>query len=350
MNPAFWSGRRVFITGHTGFKGAWLSLWLERLGATVTGFALEPPTSPSLFSLAGVAGSVESVIGDVRDLDAVTRAIDAAQPEVVLHLAAQAIVRESLDDPVGTYATNVMGTVNVLEAARKCPPVRSIVVVTSDKCYENREWLWGYREDEPMGGKDPYSNSKGCAELVTHAYRSTYFSTDGAPRVASGRAGNVIGGGDWARDRLVPDLMRAALSGEPVQVRNPDAVRPWQHVLCPLEGYLSLAERLYEDAAAASGWNFGPADSDARPVRWIADRICERWGRGLRWETDALPQPPEAHYLKLDASKARAELAWHPRWDLGEALDRIVTWYAGYGDGADVRELTLDQISAYQAA
>jgi CDP-glucose 4,6-dehydratase len=351
VNPAFWKGRRVLLTGHTGFKGSWLSLWLQRLGAEVTGFALPAPSDPSLFALARVdEGLRASITGDVRDLEAVRAAVREARPEVVLHLAARAIVRESLVDPVGTYATNVMGTVNVLEAARESADVRSVVVVTSDKCYENREWVWGYREHEAMGGKDPYSSSKGCAELVTHAYRSTFFADPDGPRVASARAGNVIGGGDWGADRLVPDLMRAAVAGHAVQVRNPDAIRPWQHVLNSLTGYLLLAERLWDDPAFAEGWNFGPADEDARPVRWIADRICERWGRGLRWETDALPQPREAHFLKLDSAKARTELGWRPRWDLGQALDRIVTWYSGYGDGADLRELTLAQIADFESA
>jgi CDP-glucose 4,6-dehydratase len=350
VNPAFWSGRRVLLTGHTGFKGSWLALWLHKLGAEVTGFSLEAPSDPSLFALGRVQDGMRHITGDIRDRDALRAAVRESRPEVILHLAAKAIVRESLEDPVSTYATNVMGTVHVLDAARESADVRSIVVVTSDKCYENREWVWGYREHEPMGGKDPYSNSKGCAELVTHAYRSTYFADPDGPRVASARAGNVIGGGDWARDRLVPDLMRAALAGEVVRVRNPEAIRPWQHVLNPLEGYLLLAERLHEGAGVDEGWNFGPAEADARPVRWIADRICERWGQGLRWEDESVPQPREAHFLKLDSAKAHADLGWHPRWELGETIDRIVAWYSAYAGGGDVQATTLEQIAAYEAA
>jgi CDP-glucose 4,6-dehydratase len=344
----FWAGRRVLVTGHTGFKGAWLSLWLAELGAEVIGFADGVPTDPSLYALAGVGDAVEQLEGDVRDTERVADAVARARPEVVLHLAAQPMVRRSFRDPVETYAVNVMGTVNVLDAIRRAPAdVRVAIVVTSDKCYENRNWVWGYREDEPMGGHDPYSSSKGAAELVTAAFRSSYFAEPGTPAIASARAGNVIGGGDWGEDRLVPDLFRAALAGVPLRIRNPDAVRPWQHVLNPLSGYLRLAERAWEDRAAARGWNFGPQDADARPVGWIVDRIAERWDAPLRREVDPGPHPHEAHWLKLDSSLAGARLGWTPRWDLATGLDRTAEWYRAYRDGDDVRDVTLAQIAAF---
>ena len=352
VNPEFWRGRRVLVTGHTGFKGAWLSLWLHALGARAAGYSLPPPTEPSLFELARVGELVEPAGGDVRDLEALTRAVADSCPEVVIHMAAQSLVRRSYQDPVETYATNVLGTVNVLEAVRRAGAgVRAVVVVTSDKCYENREWVWGYREDEPVGGHDPYSSSKGCAELVTAAYRRSFFGAGGGAAVASARAGNVIGGGDWAEDRLVPDVFRALLAGRAVAVRNPGAVRPWQHVLEPLGGYLLLAERLCEEGGArfAEAWNFGPAEEDAKTVAWVVERLLGMWGEAAPgWARDHVEGPHEARYLKLDCSKARAELGWRPRWRAEEALGASVEWYEAYRRGGDARSLALGQIDAYQ--
>jgi CDP-glucose 4,6-dehydratase len=353
MSPAFWRGKRVFLTGHTGFKGSWLSLWLQQLGAQVTGFALAPPSKPSLFETAGVAAGMTHIEGDIRDAAALLGAVREAQPEIVIHMAAQALVRYSYAHPVETYSTNVMGLVHLFEAVRATPGIKAVVNVTSDKCYDNREWPWGYRENEAMGGYDPYSNSKGCAELITSAYRSSYFNperySEHGVALGSGRAGNVIGGGDWAEDRLIPDMMRAIAAGQPVRIRSPHAIRPWQHVLEPLSGYLTLAERLYtEGAAFAEGYNFGPHDIDARPVQWIISRLCESWGAGAAWELDGAPQPHEATYLKLDCSKARARLGWQPRWALGQTLDHIVAWHQAHARGADMRALTLAQIRQYQ--
>lgn len=359
MNAKFWQGRRVLLTGHTGFKGSWLALWLERLGAKATGYSLaEPPSNPSLFDLARVGeGITRSLAGDVRDLDSLARAVRESRPEVVIHMAAQSLVRRSYADPAGTYATNVMGTVNVLEAARGAEDLRAVVVVTSDKCYENREWPWGYRERDALGGRDPYSNSKACAELVTDAYRRSFFDagqTAAAAAVASARAGNVIGGGDWAEDRLLPDIFRAAAAGREVLIRNPDAVRPWQHVLEPLSGYLLLAEKLCGEGRGefAEGWNFGPSDEDARPVSWVVGRIAERWGDAagaLLWKRDAGAQHPhEARHLRLDCSKARARLSWRPRWTIERALDATVEWYRAHAAGADARRLCTEQIDEYQ--
>jgi CDP-glucose 4,6-dehydratase len=343
----FWSGRRVLVTGHTGFKGAWLCLWLAELGARVSGFAHAAPEGPSLFALAGVEQDVESVTGDVRDTEAVAAAVARLEPEIVIHMAAQAFVRRSFAEPVATYATNVMGTVNVLDAVRRGDRVRVVVVVSSDKCYENREWVWGYRESDPMGGHDPYSSSKGATELVTAAYRASFFDTADAPAVASARAGNVYGGGDWSEDRLLPDVFRAALAGDAIRVRNPEAVRPWQHVLNPLSGYLRLAERAWDDRQCARGFNFGPADDDARPVRWIVECVEALWDAPLRWEVDPGPHPHEAQWLKLDSSLARARLGWTPRWDLADGLERTVAWHQAHRDGADVRETTLTQLREF---
>lgn len=351
VDPGFWAGKRVFLTGHTGFKGGWTALWLQQMGAEVTGFALAPPTDPALFDVARVADGMTSIIGDIRDRDTIERALVEADPEIVLHMAAQPLVRASYDDPVGTYATNVMGTVHLLEAVRKAGRVRAAVIVTTDKCYENREWVWGYREDEAMGGHDPYSNSKGCAELVTSAYRRSFFHAGDGTAIASGRAGNVIGGGDWAADRLIPDILRAVERGEPVLIRNPLAVRPWQHVLEPVSGYLVLAQALWENpAAAAEAWNFGPRDDDAQPVQWIVERMCEVWGQGAAWTRDDSVQPHEARYLKLDISKARAGLHWQPRWSLPEALDSIVAWHRAWTAGADMHHYCLDELDRFARA
>lgn len=343
----FFAGKKVFVTGHTGFKGSWLSLWLSSMGAHVTGYALDPPTTPSLFSLARVSELVDSRIADVRDAESLARAMVEAQPEIVIHMAAQPLVRDSYIIPVETYATNVMGTVHLLEAVRGCPSVKAVVNVTTDKCYENREWVWGYRENEPMGGFDPYSSSKGCSELVTAAYRNSYFQRSVA--LASARAGNVIGGGDWATDRLIPDCISALLAGEPVRIRNPHAIRPWQHVLEPLSGYLSLAQKLYESGTEfAEGWNFGPTDDDAKPVEWIVECMCRLWGNGARYEIDAGDHPHEAHYLKLDCSKARMRLGWRPRWNLEIALDSIMEWTNVYRSAGDLRRCCLEQIDSYE--
>jgi CDP-glucose 4,6-dehydratase len=351
VDPGFWAGRRVLVTGHSGFKGAWLALWLQSLGARVTGFSSGLPTHPSLFDLARVGEDMESIGGDVCDPEAVAGAVASSRPEVVVHMAAQALVRRAFDQPRETYATNVMGTVNLLDGVRRAPDgVRAVVVVTTDKCYENREWEWGYREDEPMGGHDPYASSKGCAELVTSAYRNSFFSDPAGPRVASARAGNVIGGGDWGADRLVPDIMRAALAGEPVRVRNPNSIRPWQHVLNPLSGYLVLAQALCESPEHATGWNFGPADEDARPVGWMVGRMAELWPEELRWTLDEGPHPHEARYLKLDSSRARGRLGWRPPVRLDEALAGIVEWYQAVREGADMRAVTLGQIESFNYA
>lgn len=349
MTESFWRGRRVLLTGHTGFKGSWLSLWLHALGAEVHGYALAPPTSPSLFVAARVDEAIaSSTIADIRDADSLRAICEVVRPEVVFHLAAQALVRQSYREPVGTFATNVMGVVNLLEAVRKVGGVRAVVNVTTDKCYENREWPWAYREIEPMGGHDPYSASKGCAELVTAAYRAS-FLTEAGIGVATARAGNVIGGGDWAEDRLLPDVFRALDEQCTLPVRSPHAVRPWQHVLEPLSGYLLLARALAEGGGdVAEAWNFGPADEDARNVGWIVERLASKLP-GLAWQVDASPHPHEAHYLKLDSSKARSRLGWRPRWRLAEALDRTVQWHLAWRNGADMCAFSLAQIAEYVA-
>ncbi len=337
------------MTGHTGFKGSWLSLWLQSLGAEVTGYALPPPTNPNLFQNAKVGEAMTSIIADVRDLAALQKAMHAAQPEVVIHMAAQALVRYSYENPVDTYSTNVMGTVHLLEAVRNTQSVKAVVVVTTDKCYENKEWLWGYREDEPMGGFDPYSNSKGCAELVTSAYRRSFLQDKGIA-LASARAGNVIGGGDWAEDRLIPDILSAFEQGKLAHIRNPHAVRPWQHVLEPLRGYLTLAERLFEQGPSfAEAWNFGPNDEDAKPVGWIVEQMAKMWRDGAQWQIDKGEHPHEASYLKLDISKARTRLDWHPALRLNEALKLIIDWAKQRQAGADIHQMTVDQINNYQA-
>jgi CDP-glucose 4,6-dehydratase len=348
LNSKFWKGKRVFLTGHTGFKGSWLSLWLQSLGADLHGLGLRPHTTPALFDEANVGAGMRSTIGDVRDYGAVYRAMDACGPEIVIHMAAQPLVRESYLAPVETYATNVMGTVHVLEAARQIGTAKAIVNVTTDKCYENREWVWGYREDESMGGYDPYSSSKGCSELVSSAYRRSFFKESGIS-LASARAGNVIGGGDWTASRLVPDILRAFERLQPVVIRNPNATRPWQHVLEPLFGYLTLAERLYTDGEIFSeGWNFGPHDEDARPVKWIVEHMVHAWGGGASWLLDGGENPYEANCLKLDISKAKAKLGWQPRWRLVTALAQIVDWHRHWLAKRDVKSICLRQISEYQ--
>ena len=352
VNSEFWQGKKVLLTGHTGFKGSWLSLWLQSMGSKVVGYALNPPTNPSLFDAAEVAEGMTSIIGDIRDLEKLQAMFAEHQPEIVIHMAAQPLVRYSYVNPVETYSTNVMGTVNVLEAVRHCSSVKAVVNVTTDKCYENREWAWGYRENEPMGGFDPYSNSKGCAELVSAAYRSSFFNPDAYAQhgvaIATARAGNVIGGGDWAEDRLIPDIMRAISECESVNIRNPCAIRPWQHVLEPLSGYLVLAQKLFtEGAIYAEAWNFGPNDEDAKPVQWIVENLTKAWGEGASWSLDKGDHPHEAYYLKLDCSKAKAQLDWHPRWSLDKALIKIVEWQKQYHKGINVKALTLTQIEQY---
>jgi CDP-glucose 4,6-dehydratase len=348
ISPGFWRGKRVLLTGHTGFKGSWLSLWLQSMGTTLRGVSLAPPTEPAMFDVARVADGMEHRIADIRDFAAVKAQMDEFRPEIVIHMAAQPLVRQSYHEPVETYATNVMGTVHVLEAARHACSVKAIVNVTTDKCYENREWVWGYREDEPMGGHDPYSNSKGCAELVSSAYRKSFLKEAGIA-IATARAGNVIGGGDWALDRLLPDVLRALQRGQPVLIRNPHAIRPWQHVLEPLSGYLLLAERLHAHGQLdAEGWNFGPRDEDARPVQWLVEHLCNAWGDGASWALQPGDHPHEARFLKLDISKARQRLQWAPRWSLETSLTRITEWHRAWLDGQGMRERSLAQIDAFQ--
>lgn len=354
MNAEFWKDKRVFLTGHTGFKGSWMSLWLQAMGAKVTGFSLEPNTEPALFDAAGVAEDMCSVIGDIRDLDALSRAVKEAAPEIVIHMAAQPLVRESYLNPVFNYATNVMGTVHLLESVRQTPGVKAVVIVTSDKCYENREWHWAYREESALGGEDPYSNSKACSELVTHSYRTSFFNparfAEHGVAVASARAGNVIGGGDWAKDRLVPDALAALQAGSPLVLRNPHSTRPWQHVLEPLNGYLVLAEALFREGPQhAEAWNFGPYEFSDRTVGWIVDRLCTLWGMEIPKHQDTGPKPHEAGYLKVDSSKARAVLGWAPKLDLETTLQWIVDWTKFYQKGGGMKAFTLSQIERFAA-
>lgn len=353
MNPGFWKGKRVFLTGHTGFKGSWLSLWLQSMGAELFGYALAPPTNPSLFDEADIANGMCSTIGDIRDFSSLQLAMQIAKPEIIIHMAAQPLVRYSYQNPVETYATNVMGTVHVLEAVRNTPSVKVVVNITTDKCYENKEWVWGYRENEPMGGFDPYSSSKGCAELVSSAYRSSFFSgqsnNPSNVALATARAGNVIGGGDWASDRLIPDILAAYQQNKAVDIRNPSSIRPWQHVLEPLRGYLMLAEKLYiEGDNYAEAWNFGPYDEDAKSVGWIVQKMAQIWGGNATWQFDEGDHPHEATYLKLDISKARNQLGWHPHLRLDDALTLVVDWAKQRQAGVDVRQFTLSQINSYQ--
>jgi CDP-glucose 4,6-dehydratase len=347
VNAEFWRGKRVFLTGHTGFKGSWLSLWLQSLGAEVTGYALTPPTTPSLFEVADVEQGMTSLIADIRNLPTLQKAMQTAQPDILIHMAAQPLVRLSYADPVETFSTNVMGTVKVLESVRQTSSIKAVLVVTTDKCYENKEWPWSYRENEPMGGHDPYSSSKGCAELVTAAYRNSFLQQQGIA-VATARAGNVIGGGDWAADRLVPDILKAFEKKQPVQIRNPHATRPWQHVLEPLSGYLTLAEHLYTQGKAYSeGWNFGPHDEDARPVQWIVEHLAHSWGNGASWQQDPGQHPHEANYLKLDISKAKTRLKWMPSWNLQTAFQNITKWHRAWLVQEDMRKICLAQIHQY---
>ncbi len=350
----FWKDKKVFLTGHTGFKGSWLSLWLQSLGAQVTGYALTPPTTPNLFTVAKVESGMRSVMGDIRDLDYLKKIMKETNPDIVIHMAAQPLVRYSYANPVETYMTNVMGTVHVLEAARENKQIKAILNVTSDKCYDNKEIDRGYKEDEAMGGFDPYSNSKGCAELVTSAYRNSFFNIEKyfehGVALATARAGNVIGGGDWAEDRLIPDFMRAIVKKQKVSIRNPHAIRPWQHVLEPLKGYLMLTQKLYEEGSKFSeSFNFGPHENDARSVEWIAEHLVASWGEGAAFEiAENASQLHEAHFLKLDCEKARTQLAWQPLWPIEEALGRICAWHRAHLNGEDMRTFSLNDIKTHQ--
>ena len=351
VDSTFWRDRRVLLTGHTGFKGAWLSLWLQSLGAHLTGLSLStPPTHPSLYELARVReGMAASVACDIRDPLALEREVALARPEIVIHMAAQALVRRSFAAPRETYETNVMGTVNLLDAVRACEGVRAVLVVTSDKCYENHESPRGYREDDPLGGHDPYSSSKAAAELLTSAYRRSFFSDPAAPRVACARAGNVIGGGDFGEDRLIPDIVRAAVAGHTLRLRNPEAVRPWQHVLSPLGGYLLLAQSLCESPNYARAWNFGPSEGDARSVEWIVRRVSELWPGEIAWEHDSGEHPRETRHLRLDSTLAREQLGWKPSLGLQAGLKASVDWYLAWREGQDPRALCLAQTASSRA-
>jgi len=348
-----YKGKKVFLTGHTGFKGSWLCLLLNHLGAKVYGYALQPPTRPSLYETAEIDGLITSCIADVRDYQTLLKTLKEVEPDIVIHLAAQPLVRDSYKNPIDTYDINVMGVVHLLEAIRHTQSVRAVVNVTTDKCYENREWLWGYRENEPMGGYDPYSNSKSCSELVTASFRNSFFNPAEYGKthqvaLASARAGNVIGGGDWAEDRLIPDFFRAISRNEKVIIRNPNAIRPWQHVLEPLYGYLLLGAKLYtEGCEYAEGWNFGPDDSDAKPVEWIINTICSLWGENAAYALDNRSQPHEATYLKLDCSKAKARLGWNPKWNIETALNKIADWTKAYYRGENMRYICESQIEQY---
>jgi CDP-glucose 4,6-dehydratase len=349
INKDFWHGKRIFLTGHTGFKGGWLALWLSKMGAQVTGFALEPPTNPSIFEAAKIADLIDSKIGDIRDYAAMEAAYKASDAEIVIHMAAQPIVRDSYIDPVGTYSTNVMGTVNLLDIIRKNPGAKAVLVITSDKCYENQEWVWGYRENEPMGGYDPYSNSKGCAELVTSAFRKSFFGDKGGAQIASARAGNVIGGGDWANHRLLPDFFRAIEAGKTLQIRYPEAVRPWQHVLVPLSGYIRLCEELWNNPEiAASGWNFGPDFEKDHTVEDVLKILKKAWKGPVLWEVEQGEKPHEAMNLRLDSSKARKYLNWIAEWSCKDAIVATAQWQQAFIDGKNMREITFSQIEAFE--
>ena len=355
MNPNFWRGKKVFVTGHTGFKGSWLSLWLQEMGAIVKGYSLSTPTTPSLFEEAKVWAGMSSEEGDIRDFTHLRQVMNDFKPEIVFHMAAQPLVRLSYDEPMETYSTNVMGTVYLLEAVKQIGGVKAVVNITSDKCYENREWVWGYREDEAMGGYDPYSNSNGCAELVSSSYRQSFFNKDKydehGSALASVRAGNVIGGGDWADDRLIPDMLNAFTGGKKVEIRSPHAIRPWQHVLEPLSGYITVAEHLYNEGPEfAEGWNFGPKEEDAQPVQWIVETMTKEWGENAEWFLSEGEHPHEAHYLKLDCSKARMRLNWQPVWDLSTTLNKIVNWQKAWINKEDMKQYTINEIKEYMTA
>jgi CDP-glucose 4,6-dehydratase len=350
MTPDFWRNRSVFLTGHTGFKGGWIALWLSQLGAKVHGYSLAPPTTPNFYTATQLYDCLQtSTIADIRDLPKLAAAMQTAEPSIVIHMAAQPLVRESYNTPVDTFATNVLGTVNVLEAARQAETVQAIVNITTDKCYKNQEWFWPYRENDRLGGHDPYSSSKACAEITAAAYRNSFLAQAGI-QLATVRAGNVIGGGDWATDRLIPDFLRAIDAGETLRIRSPNAVRPWQHVLEPLSGYLMLAERLVIDGAEfAEAWNFGPEEFDAKPVSWIVERLCQRLSHA-RWELEGTPQPHEASLLKLDSAKAKTKLGWAPIWSLETALDKTVEWHQAWKEGQSMAEASIQQIEQYQVA
>lgn len=352
VDTNFWQDRKVLITGHTGFKGSWLALWLKKMGSKIVGVSLDPPTTPNLYEQANIASGIVSLRADIRDLEELKVLFQEHQPEVVFHLAAQPLVRHSYNNPVETYQTNVMGTLNVLESIRAINSVRSAVMVTTDKCYENKEWVWGYRENEAMGGHDPYSSSKGCAELLISSYRHSYFTKEVQNKkntaIASVRAGNVIGGGDWAEDRLIPDIIRAFQQGKSVQIRNPNSIRPWQYVLDPIAGYIGLAEKLYiEGNQYAEAWNFGPLDDDVQTVKWIVDKMSSNWHGNAKWVVDNDVHPHEANYLKLDCSKSRANLSWVPKWNLETALVKIIEWHKAEQQGADLEKISLSQIETY---
>lgn len=352
LSPEFWKGKRVLLTGHTGFKGSWLALWLHSLGAKVTGFALDPGTTPNLFELARVDECLVDCRGDLRDLGALLDVMSSCEPEIVLHLAAQPLVREAYRDPLGTYSTNVMGTLNVLEAIRQVGGVRACVLVTTDKVYANQEWLWPYRENEALGGHDPYSSSKACCELLAQSYGASFFAADRYEEhglaLATARAGNVLGGGDFAPERLIPDVFKAWSAGEPVTLRYPQAVRPWQHALEPLAGYLQLAAALYENGSEFAGaWNMGPSDSDMCSVGDVVERLASRWPQapGLRIEPSDLH---EAGLLRLDSSRARQLLAWQPRWSLQQCLQYTLDWHLAWKNGEDMHDVTLAQLNLYR--
>ncbi len=352
MNLDFWSGKKVLVTGHTGFKGGWLCLWLKYLGARVVGFSLEPQSKPNFFEIGGVASGMTSIIGDIRDTTFFTNLMTHYEPEIVIHLAAQSLVRYSYDHPLATFSTNVMGTVNLFETVRQTPSVRAVLNVTSDKCYENKEWIWGYRENEALGGTDPYSSSKGCSELVTSAYRNSFFNSSNYSNhkvaLATARAGNVIGGGDWSVDRLIPDIIKAISSKKSVEIRSPNAIRPWQHVLEPISGYLNLAEKLYTNGPEFSEpFNFGPDEADARTVSWIVEKFTNCWGEGASWKMDHGEHPHEAQYLKLDCAKAKKLLNWYPKWTLEKAIKNIVYWHKEHLNGADMQKVSIQQIESF---